>query len=49
MPIYHSDDERLNSLRIVLIGSEENTIITDVEEGLNEPETDKKTLDCQDD
>ncbi len=43
MPIYHSDDERLNSLRIVLIGSKENTIITDIEEGLNESEIKKDT------
>ncbi len=47
MPIYHSDDERLNSLRIVLIGSKENTIITDVEENSNEPESNEENSDRQ--
>lgn len=31
MPIYHSDDERLNSIRIVLVGSKNKNIITKIE------------------
>lgn len=31
MPIYHSDDERLNSIRIVLVGSKNKNIITEIE------------------
>lgn len=31
MPVYHSDDERLNSIRIVLVGSKNKNIITEIE------------------
>ena len=28
--VYHSDDERLNNIRIVLVGSKEKNIITEI-------------------